>query len=131
MRILEPQFSPRVEVTRHLCRQTVAIKLETILELFVAFLGMIKASEPEPVMNILMHKCVDANLNCSSCAKSMCSKCAQITPSGVRCSKCVPKAWQTTIGPVGVQAMMRLQVATVMLSLMLAKLLSIITPCIG
>ena len=82
-------------------------------------------------MNFFTHKCVDANLSCSSCARTLCSKCVRMTAAGVRCSKCVPKAWQATIVPVGMQAMMRLQVATVMLSLMLAKLLSIITPCIG
>ncbi|CAN5480850.1 hypothetical protein BH10CYA1_BH10CYA1_56920 [soil metagenome] len=82
-------------------------------------------------MSLFRHKCADANLSCSSCSRALCRECVQMTPSGVRCSNCVPKAWQATIVPVGMEAMMRLQVAAVMLSLMMAKLLSIITPCIG
>jgi hypothetical protein len=43
----------------------------------------------------------------------------------------MPNTWKATIVPAGMQSMMRLQAASVMLSLMFAKLLSIITPCIG
>jgi hypothetical protein len=54
-----------------------------------------------------------------------------VTPLGIRCASCAPKQWQTSVIPIGAQAMMRLQIAAVMYSLMLAKLLSIVTPCFG
>jgi hypothetical protein len=82
-------------------------------------------------MNLLGHKCGESGLTCTKCSKPVCRQCMQVAPTGVSCTKCMPNTWKATIVPAGMQSMMRLQAASVMLSLMFAKLLSIITPCIG
>jgi len=82
-------------------------------------------------MNFLKHKCADSHLTCAKCSNTVCHKCMQVSPTGVNCKTCMPKVWRATVVPMGLHSMMRLQAASVMLSLMFAKLLSIVTPCIG
>lgn len=82
-------------------------------------------------MNLLKHNCAETHLSCTKCAKPVCSKCMKVAPGGVCCQSCVPTGWKSTIVPIGFQSMMRLQAASVMLSLMFVKLMSIVTPCLG
>ena len=77
------------------------------------------------------HICPESNLFCFDCKKQICRQCMQVTRTAMKCSNCSPQKPRGAVAASRTQQMIGLELATIIYSMMLIKLLSALSACVG